>query len=66
MSFPNADCSDGSDEKNCTLKCPPESQFQCPKGTPEGTPKCIDKVKVCDGHSDCSDNADETTLCSKL
>jgi len=58
------DCSDGSDEKNCTLKCP-DTQFQCPKGSSEGTPKCIEKSMVCDGKSDCKDNADETTGCSK-
>lgn len=61
------DCADGSDEKNCTIKCPEESsQFFCAKGNSDGTPKCIEKVKVCDGKSDCHDNADETTVCCEF
>ena len=59
------DCTDGTDENNCTAITCPENKFVCPKGGQNGTPKCIDKVKLCDGQKDCDDGADERTACCK-
>ena len=60
------DCTDGTDENNCTAITCPDNKFNCPKGGPKGTPKCIDKSRLCDGTSDCEDGADELTACCKF
>ncbi|KAJ8943773.1 hypothetical protein NQ318_011985, partial [Aromia moschata] len=60
------DCSDGSDEVNCTIIACPDNKFLCPQGSSTGAHKCIPKNKVCDGKRDCEDNADEEAGCSKL
>ncbi len=60
------DCTDGTDENNCTAITCPDNKFNCPKGGPKGTPKCIDKTRLCDGTSDCEDGADELTACCKF
>ena len=60
------DCTDGTDENNCTAITCPENKFVCPKGGPNATPKCIDKAKLCDGQKDCEDGADERTACCKF
>ena len=60
------DCTDGTDEKNCTQITCPDNKFNCPKGGPKGTPKCIEKSKLCDGNTDCLDGADEVKVCCKL
>ena len=39
----------------------PKGQFHCGKGE-----QCIDEKKVCDGHVDCKNSADETQSCSKF
>lgn len=57
------DCADESDETNCTTIACPTNQFLCPKGGPNGKPKCIAEVKLCDGKRDCDDGADEETAC---
>lgn len=59
------DCTDGTDESNCTAITCPENKFVCPKGGPNATPKCIDKAKLCDGNNDCEDGADEKDACCK-
>ena len=38
----------------------------CPQGGDGGTPKCIEKSKLCDGHKDCEDGADEKNACCKF
>ena len=60
------DCTDGTDESNCTAITCPENKFVCPKGGPNATPKCIDKSKLCDGNNDCEDGADEKDACCKI
>ena len=35
------------------------------QGGDGGTPKCIEKSKLCDGHKDCQDGADEKNACCK-
>ena len=60
------DCTDGTDESNCTAITCPENKFVCPKGGPNATPKCIDKVKLCDGNQDCDDGADEKDACCEF
>ncbi|KAJ8949001.1 hypothetical protein NQ314_008307 [Rhamnusium bicolor] len=60
------DCSDGSDEINCTAIACPDNKFLCPRGSTTGTYKCIPKNKLCDEKKDCEDNADEEAACSKL
>ena len=35
------------------------------QGGDGGTPKCIDKSKLCDGKRDCQDGADEKNACCK-
>ena len=60
------DCTDGTDENNCTAITCPENKFVCPKGGPNATPKCIDKAKLCDGQKDCEDGADERTACCEF
>ena len=57
------DCTDGTDENNCTAITCPENKFVCPKGGPDATPKCIEKSKLCDGTKDCDDGADERDAC---
>lgn len=56
----NPDCSDGSDEANCTdtVQCP-EGQFSCGHG------QCIPLVWVCDGNYDCHSKADEANCTRK-
>lgn len=58
------DCSDESDEANCTAIACPDNNFLCPRGGPDGKPKCIAKTKLCDGKRDCEDGTDEETACS--
>ncbi|RXG54075.1 Prolow-density lipoprotein receptor-related protein 1 [Armadillidium vulgare] len=53
----SADCSDGSDEKNCTVTCS-EDKFQCKDGS------CIENKYKCDGFRDCRDHSDEDN-CTK-
>ena len=60
------DCTDGTDEKNCTAITCPDNKFNCPKGGQKSTPKCIEKSKLCDGERDCLDGADEREACCKL
>ena len=51
------DCTDGTDEKNCTsFAC--YNKFNCPN-----SPTCIEKSKLCAGHVDCDDGADERDAC---
>lgn len=57
------DCTDGSDELNCTATACPENKFLCPKGGPNGTPKCIHRKQLCDQKPDCADGADEEAAC---
>lgn len=54
-----------SDEANCTAIACPDNKFLCPRGGPNGTPKCITKAQLCDGKSDCADGTDEVTACCK-
>lgn len=60
-----SDCSDGSDEANCTRITCPDNKFMCPKGGPNGAPKCIAKSQLCDNKRDCEDGADEESACCK-
>lgn len=54
------DCSDGSDEKNCTRrKCLPE-EFTCKDG------QCIILEFKCNKKSNCFDNSDEDPSLCKL
>ncbi|CAF0957368.1 unnamed protein product [Adineta ricciae] len=46
------DCTDGSDERNCTYPRCSESQFDCGD-------RCIPRTWRCDGDNDCGNNADE-------
>ncbi|KAF3850624.1 hypothetical protein F7725_012396 [Dissostichus mawsoni] len=48
-----ADCSDGSDEEECSSACEAD-QFQCAHGR-----KCVPRSQVCDGVSQCQDRSDE-------
>lgn len=57
------DCTDGSDEANCTAIACPDNKYLCPKGGPGGTHKCIARSQLCDGKKDCEDNADEEAAC---
>ena len=57
------DCTDSTDEKDCTAISCPENKFTC-GGSNGKAPKCIDKSKLCDGTDDCEDGADERTQCS--
>lgn len=59
------DCSDESDEANCTAIACPDNKFLCPRGGPNGQAKCIVKSKLCDGKRDCDDGTDEETACCK-
>ena len=52
------DCSDNSDESQCSSKPCLANQYQC---APDD---CIDKDWVCDGQEDCSDGSDETDCSS--
>lgn len=57
------DCADESDEANCTVIACLDNRFLCPKGGPNGEPKCIAESKFCDGKRDCEDGADEEAAC---
>ncbi|CAF3633954.1 unnamed protein product [Rotaria sordida] len=46
------DCTDGSDERNCTYPRCSDSQFDCGD-------RCIPRSWVCDGDNDCGNNTDE-------
>ncbi|XP_069784469.1 very low-density lipoprotein receptor-like [Narcine bancroftii] len=50
-----ADCSDGSDEQNCTVsECGPH-EFQCSNSS-----DCISKYWLCDGYQHCPSGVDES------
>merc|ERR1719495_607965 len=51
------DCSDRSDEENCTNFCG-SSEFLCDNGN------CINANYICDGDNDCGDRSDES-ICSE-
>ncbi|GAB1602266.1 basement membrane-specific heparan sulfate proteoglycan core protein-like isoform X6, partial [Argonauta hians] len=46
------DCSDGSDEEQCSTRCEVD-EFRCRNGD------CIPYTKFCDRYNDCSDGSDE-------
>merc|ERR1711970_1468637 len=48
----DTDCSDGSDERNCTSFCS-SSEFSCDNGN------CINGNYICDSDNDCGDRSDE-------
>ena len=48
------DCSDGSDERNCSITCL-SNDFRCLT-----TLRCIPSHYQCDGEDDCGDNSDES------
>ncbi|CAH1788845.1 unnamed protein product [Owenia fusiformis] len=52
------DCSDNSDEGNCTVPCPVPSR-PCDKDPSI----CISAEKLCDNFEDCEDGSDEGLLC---
>ena len=47
------DCTDGSDEKNCTVASCKADQFRCDNG------QCISQKWKCDLEEDCQDGSDE-------
>ncbi|XP_054842683.1 low-density lipoprotein receptor-related protein 2-like isoform X2 [Eublepharis macularius] len=50
------DCTDGSDELNCSQFCSDQGKFMCESGN-----KCIDERYRCDGLQHCPDGSDESS-----
>ncbi|KAL8202830.1 UNVERIFIED_CONTAM: hypothetical protein K2H54_026446 [Gekko kuhli] len=50
------DCTDGSDEENCSQFCSDQEMFECESGN-----KCIEERYRCDGFPHCPDGSDESS-----